>query len=214
MVIQNKEAYKVIIKEGVGEIIEKKSRFIATVKKVETEDEAFAFIDGLKKKYWDASHNCSAMVIGGQVKLTRCSDDGEPSGTAGRPILEVLLGENLCDVAVVVTRYFGGTLLGTGGLIRAYTQATKEGLLNCTIGCMRPGVQIKLVTDYNNIGKILYFLGEKNIVPENSEYTDSVCLYLLFPLEWKEEIIKELTEITAGKIDVEILQEINYVDKK
>ena len=208
------EDCKVVYEGGQQEIIEKKSRFIATVIPIESENDALTTIEQLRKKYWNATHNCFAYVLGKNQELQRFSDDGEPSGTAGRPILEVLLGENLCDVAVVVTRYFGGTLLGTGGLIRAYTQATKEGLLNCTIGCMRPGVQIKLVTDYNNIGKILYFLGEKNIVPENSEYTDSVCLYLLFPLEWKEEIIKELTEITAGKIDVEILQEINYVDKK
>ncbi|HKM34749.1 MAG TPA: YigZ family protein [Lachnospiraceae bacterium] len=209
-----KDAYRVIIEEGEGEIVEKKSRFLATVKKVETEEEAVAFVDSMKKKYWDASHNCSAMVLGGQVKLTRFSDDGEPSGTAGRPMLEVLLGENISNVAVVVTRYFGGTLLGTGGLVRAYTQATKEGLAACRIGCMRPGVRMKLVTDYNNIGKILYLLGERNLVPENSEYTDIVCLYLLVPVEWKEELMKEFTEVTAGKVDVEILQEAYYIDKE
>ena len=123
------EDYKILLEGGEGEIVEKKSRFIATLRPVNSEEEAVSFIEEMKKKYWDARHNCSAFVIGPKAELTRCSDDGEPSGTAGRPMLEVLLGEEVRNVAVVVTRYFGGTLLGTGGLVRAYTQAVKEGLL-------------------------------------------------------------------------------------
>ena len=132
--------YRVVLEGGQGEIVEKKSRFIATVRRVETEQEAAAFIEEIKKKYWDARHNCSAFVIGGRGELTRCSDDGEPSGTAGRPMLEVLLAEEIRNVAVVVTRYFGGTLLGTGGLVRAYTQAVKAGLDNCIVGVMTQGL--------------------------------------------------------------------------
>ncbi len=211
---ENIAGYRIILEEGVGEIVEKKSRFLATVKRVETEEEATAFVESMKKKYWDASHNCSAMVIGEQCSLTRCSDDGEPSQTAGRPMLEVLLNENIKNVAVVVTRYFGGTLLGTGGLVRAYTQAVKAGLAACKTGRMRPGIRIRLQTDYNNIGKILYLLGEKNLVPESSEYTDTVCLYLLFPIEWKDELLKEITEVTAGKAIIEIIKEIYYIDKE
>lgn len=105
--------YKVVYQGGSGEIEEKKSRFIATVRPVESEEEAAAFIAEMKKKYWDARHNCSAFVIGRNQELTRCSDDGEPSGTAGRPMLDVLLREGIHNAAVVVTRYFGGTLLGT-----------------------------------------------------------------------------------------------------
>ena len=101
-----------------GEIVEKKSRFIATVKPVDSEEEASAFIAEMKKKYWDARHNCYAYVIGERKEFMRCSDDGEPQGTAGKPMLDVLLGEELYNIAVVVTRYFGGTLLGTGGLVR------------------------------------------------------------------------------------------------
>lgn len=97
----------------------------------------------MKKKYWDARHNCSAFVIGTKAELTRCSDDGEPSGTAGRPMLEVLLGEGVRNVAVVVTRYFGGVLLGTGGLVRAYSGAVKEGIAASKIGTMRYGVRLK-----------------------------------------------------------------------
>ena len=122
------ERYKTVYRGKEGEIIEKKSRFIATVRLVETEEEALAFIEEMKKKYWNATHNCFAYVIGERRECVRCSDDGEPSGTAGKPMLDVLLGEELYNTAVVVTRYFGGTLLGTGGLVRAYSKAVQEGL--------------------------------------------------------------------------------------
>ena len=118
---------RIVYEGGEAEIIEKKSRFIAHVKKTDTVEEAEAFIAECKKKYWDARHNCSAFVIGQDGQNMRSSDDGEPSQTAGKPMLEVLLGEGVCNVTVVVTRYFGGTLLGTGGLVRAYQKATKEG---------------------------------------------------------------------------------------
>ncbi|MED9905086.1 MAG: YigZ family protein [Lachnospiraceae bacterium] len=209
-----KEPYRVIIEDGEGEITEKKSRFIATVKRVESEEEAVSFIEAMKKKYWDASHNCSAFVIGKRGELMRSSDDGEPSGTAGRPMLEVLLGEGIRNAAVVVTRYFGGTLLGTGGLVRAYTQAVKAGLSGCEIGMMRPGVRMAVEVDYNSIGKILYILGGRGVEPEESVYTDIVRLVLLFPAEWKDELYREFTEVTAGKAVIEILDEIYYVDKE
>ena len=138
------EQYQTVYEGGTGEIVEKKSRFIATVRPVETEEEALAFIEEMKKKYWDARHNCFAYVLGERQEIMRCSDDGEPSGTAGRPMLEVLLAEEIRNVAVVVTRYFGGTLLGTGGLVRAYSQAVKAGLENCVTGVMRQGVEILL----------------------------------------------------------------------
>lgn len=206
-------AYRVITEGGEGEIVEKKSRFLATVKRVGSEEEAVSFIDAMKKKYWDASHNCSAFVIGEKGELTRCSDDGEPSGTAGRPMLEVLLGENIRNAAVVVTRYFGGTLLGTGGLVRAYTQAVKEGLAHCKTGTMRAGVRMRVETDYNNIGRILYLLGARSIEPEESSYTDIVRLQLLIPAEMKESLSAEFTEATSGKAKIEILEEVSYIDK-
>ena len=124
--------YRVVYEGGEGEIVEKKSRFIATVRPVETEEEAVAFINEMKKKYWDARHNCSAFVIGSRQEVTRCSDDGEPAQTAGRPMLDVLLREGITNVAVVVTRYFGGVLLGTGGLVRAYQSATQAHLTDST----------------------------------------------------------------------------------
>lgn len=210
---EQKEPYRVIVEEGTGEITEKKSRFIATVKRVGSEEEAVAFVEAMKKKYWDASHNCSAMVIGERGELTRCSDDGEPSGTAGRPMLEVLLAEKLRNAAVVVTRYFGGTLLGTGGLVRAYTQAVKAGLSGCKLGTMRAGVRLEVLTDYNGIGKILYIMGTKGIEPEDSLYTDTVQLVLLVPAEDKEALCKEFTEATAGKAKITVKEELFFVDK-
>lgn len=123
--------YVLLIKGAEAELVEKKSRFIATVRPVASEEEAAAFIEEMKKKYYDARHNCSAFVIGDRGQLTRSSDDGEPSGTAGRPMLEVLLGSGIRNIAAVVTRYFGGTLLGTGGLVRAYSGVLKEALAKC-----------------------------------------------------------------------------------
>ena len=114
------ERCKILLKGGEGEIVEKKSRFIALTQPVKTEEEALAFIETVKKKYWDARHHCFAYCIGDQNQLQRCSDDGEPSQTAGRPMLEVILGVGVHNLCLVVTRYFGGTLLGTGGLFRAY----------------------------------------------------------------------------------------------
>ena len=127
------EEYKTIYKGGIGEITEKKSRFIATIRPAKTEEEALAFLEEMKKKYWDARHNCSAYVLGERQELLRCSDDGEPSQTAGKPMMDVLTGAGLTNVAAVVTRYFGGTLLGTGGLVRAYSAAVQEGLKNSRI---------------------------------------------------------------------------------
>lgn len=207
------DSYRVLLEGGEGEYVEKKSRFIATVRRCESEEEATAFIEEMKKKYWDARHNCSAFVLGSRGELTRCSDDGEPSGTAGRPMLEVLTGEGIRNIAVVVTRYFGGVLLGTGGLVRAYTQAVKEGLKNCTLGRMRYGHEIRVTTDYNGIGKILYLLGNAGIEPASSEYTDRVMLRLIVPAENAEKLQKDMVEATGGRVELEKLRELYFVDK-
>ena len=206
-------AYRVLLEGGQSEIVEKKSRFIATVRCVETEGEAAAFIEEMKKKYWDARHNCSAFVIGARGELTRCSDDGEPSGTAGRPMLEVLLGEGVRNAAVVVTRYFGGTLLGTGGLVRAYTQAVKAGLAASQIGTMCYGCEVSLSTDYNGVGKILYILGQQGIEPCESEYGVEVVLKLRIREDIAERLEKALIEATGGKIRWEKLNSLYFIDK-
>ncbi|MCM1190162.1 MAG: YigZ family protein [bacterium] len=206
-------SYLVLLEGGQGEYEEKKSRFIATVRGCKTEEEAAAFIEETRKRYWDARHNCSAFVLGGRGELTRCSDDGEPAGTAGRPMLEVLLREEIRDVAVVVTRYFGGVLLGTGGLVRAYTRAVQEGLKNCVVGRMRYGVQLRVATDYGGIGKLLYLLGNAGIEPYASEYTDQVTFCVTVPVSEAEGLQKEMTEATGGRIKVEKIKEFYFVDK-
>ena len=188
------DSYKAVYQGGEGEIVEKKSRFIATVHPIESEEEALEFIAGLKKKYWNATHNCWAFVAGERQELQRCSDDGEPQGTAGRPMLEVLLGEGIHNAAVVVTRYFGGTLLGTGGLVRAYSKAVQAGLKASVIIEKQQGFLLKLETDYNGIGKIQYILGQRGIVITDSEYTET-----LVPQELLDGIREEITEGTNGK---------------
>ena len=204
---------KVLIEGGQGEIMEKKSRFIADVRKAESEEEATAFIEEIKKKYWDARHHCSAFVIGPKGQLTRCSDDGEPSGTAGRPMLEVLLGEGICDIAVVVTRYFGGVLLGTGGLVRAYSAAVKEGLKNCVTGYRRLGTEIEVQTDYTGLGKLQYLLASRQISPIGEEYGADVKLRLLIPAEEAEDLRAELTDALNGRIGWEKLEERYYIEQ-
>ena len=209
----NFQPYRCVLTGGTAEITEKKSRFIATVRRTESEEEAVSFIEEMKKKYWDASHNCSAFVIGRRGQLTRCSDDGEPSGTAGRPMLEVLLGEGICDAAVVVTRYFGGTLLGTGGLVRAYGAAVKAGLEASRTATMRYGSRIRIGTDYSDIGRIQYLLAQKGYPQENAEYTDRVVLETVVPAPEEERLIKELTEATGARAELEVVDRYYFVDK-
>ncbi len=203
-------AYRVVYRGGEGEIVEKKSRFIATVKPVESEEEAVNFINEMKKKYWDARHNCSAFVIGANQELTRCSDDGEPAQTAGRPMLDVLLKEGVTNVAVVVTRYFGGVLLGTGGLVRAYQKSVQEGLANSQIIEKRNGFLLYIGTDYNGIGKLQYLFAQKEISIMESEYGVDVKMTVLVPFERKEEIEKAVIEHTNGAAHLEWGDEVIY----
>lgn len=204
------ETYKTVLEGGTGEIIEKKSRFIATVRPVKTEEEALAFLEEMKKKYWDARHNCFVYSVGLNREYTRCSDDGEPSGTAGRPMLDVILGEDIYNVAVVVTRYFGGVLLGTGGLVRAYSKAVQEGLAASRIIEKRRGISLKVTTDYTGIGKIQYIAGERSIPILNSEYTDKVVLELLIPSDEADAVQKAITEGTNGRARMEKDRELYF----
>lgn len=194
---------KIVYEGGEGEIVEKKSRFITTVKPVHSEEEALAFIAELKKKYWNATHNCWAYVIGERQELQRCSDDGEPQGTAGKPMLDVLLGEEVHDTAVVVTRYFGGTLLGTGGLVRAYSKAVQEGLRQSVVIEKQSGSLLTIETDYNGIGKLQYLLGQRGIQIVDSEYTDVVKTQALVRENAVAELRDAVTEATNGKAKFE-----------
>ncbi len=192
--------YQTIYQGGAGEIIEKKSRFIATVRPVATEEEALAFIEEMKKKYWNAAHNCSAYVIGDRQEVQRCSDDGEPGQTAGKPMLDVLLGEGIHNAAVVVTRYFGGTLLGTGGLVRAYSSAVKAGLASSVIITKIPGFKLGILTDYPGLGKIQYIIREQKLAVLDTVYTDQVEIRALVPQGQMEDVKAELVEKTSGKV--------------
>ena len=204
------EQYRTVYEGGEGEITEKKSRFTATVHPVESEEEALAFLEEMKKKYWDARHNCYVYSIGMNREFTRCSDDGEPSGTAGRPMLDVILGEDIYNVAVVVTRYFGGVLLGTGGLVRAYSKAVQEGLAASKVILKQKGIALKITTDYTGLGKIQYIAGERNIPVLDSEYTDKVVMKLLVPVQDVGSVRKAITEGTNGRAGIEKDQELYY----
>lgn len=204
------EQYKTVYEGGTGEVVEKKSRFIATVRPVETEEEALAFIEEMRKKYWDARHNCSAYVLGERQEVMRCSDDGEPSQTAGKPMMDVLTGAGLTNTAVVVTRYFGGTLLGTGGLVRAYSAAVQEGLKNSRIITKCRGIMLEIGTDYNGIGKLQYLFGQRQIPMMDTEYTDKVKFTVLVPVSRVQEIRKAVTEATSAQASIREKKSLYY----
>ncbi len=195
-------SYKVLYRGGEGCLMEKKSKFIATTCPVQSEEEALQFIEAMRKKYWDARHNCFAYVIGERGELQRFSDDGEPQGTAGKPMLDVLLGEGIRNIAVVATRYFGGTLLGTGGLVRAYSGAVREGLASSLIITRIPGVKLHIRTDYTGLGKIQYILGEMGIRILESAYTDEVEIWTVAASDVVKKVIDEITEGTSGRAHI------------
>lgn len=196
------QGIKILYEGGVGELEEKKSRFIATTLPIASQEEALEFIEKTKKQYWDARHNCYAYVLGDHHEIQRFSDDGEPGGTAGKPMLDVLLGENIHNMAVVVTRYFGGTLLGTGGLVRAYSGAVKEGLTHSVVIEKRQGRQLLLQTNYSDLGKIQYLLLGNSIPILSEDYGVDVCFEVLIPLEMEKQITELLIDGTNGRITI------------
>ena len=193
------ESYQTVYRGGMGEIIEKKSRFIAEVYPIESEEQAAQILEETRKKYWDARHHCWAYVLGRNPAAERMSDDGEPAGTAGKPILEVIRGRKLTDVLVIVTRYFGGTLLGTGGLVRAYSKSVQAGLAASTVLEKKKGFLLAMETDYSGIGKIQYLLGQRGLLITDSQYTDKVTVETLVPQEELVSVKEEITEGTNGK---------------
>ena len=201
---QQVESYQTVYRGGMGEIIEKKSRFIAEVYPIESEAQEAQILEETRKKYWDARHNCYAYCIGKKQELKRCSDDGEPSQTAGKPMLDVLTGAGLCDTVVVVTRYFGGTLLGTGGLVRAYTAAAKAGVEASEVIEKIPAVQFLVKVTYNQIGTLLYLLGQRGYSQLDSEYAEDVSVRFLVPLTERASMEKQLLESFQGSAKTEI----------
>ncbi len=194
------------------EFIEKRSKFIGYIKPVSTEKDALNFINEIKAKHKDATHNVYAYIIKDE-NVIRYNDDGEPQGTAGIPVLQVLQKNDVTDVAVVVTRYFGGVLLGGGGLVRAYGHTAKIALDKAQKIKMCVGVRLKVYTDYNTIGKILHEFSKRNLEIEDSNYAENITLTLCIPIDDVEEFTKLITEISFGKNTVEKVEEIFFAVK-
>lgn len=208
------ERYVTIRGKGQAEIVEKKSRFIANVFPVKTEEEAQNYIEAIKKQYWDARHNCYAYQLNGKNPLQRYSDDGEPGGTAGMPILDVLRGRDIRDTLVVVTRYFGGTLLGTGGLVRAYGLSAKEGIKSAGLVEKVPNIRQHFTVDYTLSGKVEYEVINNRHILENVVYTDKVEFIVLSQVELAEGLQKSIINITGNKVDVVIEKDLVYGDNE
>jgi len=195
--------YKTVKGFGESELIIQKSRFITYVNRAETEQEAQSFIDDIKNQHKSANHNCSAYMIGEHDNIQKANDDGEPSGTAGFPILEVLKKQGLKDTVVVVTRYFGGIKLGGGGLIRAYGKATTEGISEAQVVERKLHYIMKVSIDYTWLGKVENEIRSSEYPLDRIEYADLVELYIFTPAN-KEEIFKAwITEITNGQAVIE-----------
>lgn len=184
-----------------------KSKFLAHVKHVEDEIEARDFVLMIRKKYFDATHNCSAWILGELGDKQKSNDDGEPGGTAGNPILETIKKNDLTDCAIVVTRYFGGIKLGAGGLIRAYSHSAALGLANSKIVCMTTFKRLSLTIEYNFLATVENYLRNKKISVINTDYADVVTLELLILPAQVENFLIELNELTAANFLCEELEE-------
>ena len=203
-------SYRTVFNGGQAEIEEKKSRFIASVRPVDSETEALNFLASTRKKYWDARHHCYAFRIGTEHVLERCSDDGEPGGTAGKPMLEVLSGKDLYNVVAVVIRYFGGTLLGTGGLVRAYTKSVQAGIAAAVLVEKRLGYVTQLTCDYSFYGKIQFIAATENVHVMDTAFTDAVTVQMVVPLSKMGIFRKKLIEASCGSIQLEEGQKKYY----
>ena len=202
--------YKTIAKDVIfeAEYEINKSRFIAHVKQVEEEEEAKNFLQQLKKKYYDATHNCSAWVLGVDGSKQKSNDDGEPGGTAGNPILETIKKNDLVNTMVVVTRYFGGIKLGAGGLIRAYSHTASLGLSASKIVTMTPLQRVSITVNYNLLATVENWIRNKNLNVENTDYAENVTLNLLILPEDGNIRLKELTDLTAANFKYNLGDEI------
>jgi len=202
----DERCYKTIEAFAQAQFTEKRSIFIGALMPAKTEQEALDFIAKIKSENREATHNVYAYIIR-EGNLRRFSDDGEPSGTAGRPVLEVLEKEGLTNVAAVVTRYFGGTLLGAGGLVRAYTRAVKDAVDASAILVMRPAAVIELHTDYTLYGKLLYILPNYSASVEKSEFGSDIFLQIVLPKTQLEAFGKELGELSSGAVSPTLIAE-------
>lgn len=192
---------KKLVESEEGIYIEKKSKFICHLFTVTSADEVTEIIKAEKKKYYDAKHHCYAYVMGDDGSDIKCSDDGEPSGTAGRPMLDILKKEGLTDILCVVTRYFGGTLLGTGGLVRAYSAALKDAIDKSTFKNETEAVIVKYKYGYNFDARISSYLRDKDIKVLDSEYSDAVEITIVLEKETYSAVDADLVNITNGSVE-------------
>ncbi|MCL1632662.1 YigZ family protein [Sporolactobacillus sp. CPB3-1] len=190
----------------------KKSRFISSVYPVESETEAVQWIESVRKEHWKANHNCFAYIIGKKQEIQKASDDGEPSGTAGAPMLEVLKQRSICNVLVIITRYFGGTKLGTGGLIRAYAHSTSAGLNKAGIIRQVPSEQWTVTVDYHQSGMLENKLRESPYTVKSIGYSDKVTFDLLTDQKDHSAFIEFMTNLTNGQAEIEKKREL-YVQE-
>lgn len=195
--------YNTIMEEAEGEITEKKSRFICNIYHIENENEISTYIEALRKKHYQAKHVCYAAILSDGGEILKYSDDGEPSGTAGKPMLEILKGKKLTYTLACVTRYFGGVLLGTGGLVRAYSDALNAALDNSKIETCRLCRKVVCLVDYQTVGKIKYKLENYEAEVVNEEYSDKVKVTISIPDEKTDAFLAFVTEISAGKAEIE-----------
>ena len=195
--------YRTVKGYGESEIIIQKSRFITYINRAESEEQAQAFIDDIKSRHKNANHNCSAYMIGEHDNIQKANDDGEPSGTAGVPMLEVLKKQGLKDTVVVVTRYFGGIKLGGGGLIRAYGKATTEGIQAAQVVERKLHYLMKVTVDYTWLGKVENEVRGSDYPLDRIEYAESVEIYIFTPANKKDIFRDWITEITNGQADIQ-----------
>lgn len=193
------QSYLTVVGEGTHEIVIEKSRFICHLSRVSTEEEAQNFINHIKKQHWNATHNCSAYVIGENDQIQKANDDGEPSGTAGVPMLEVLKKRNLKDTCAVVTRYFGGIKLGAGGLIRAYGKSVSEGLNHVGVVERKLMRVMHTTVNYTWLGKLENELRESPYQIKDIHYADDVEFETYVKESEKQAFTKWITELTNGK---------------
>lgn len=197
-----KTEYKTVLKAASAELVEKRSRFVATVKPVRTEEEALETLENIKKEFWDARHNVYAYVIE-ENNIQRYSDDGEPAGTAGLPVLEMIKKEGLSNLIVVVTRYFGGILLGTGGLVRAYSQSAKMGIEEAEPVKMVLCRDVKVFCDYSLLGKVQSEILGRNFKILETEYGEGVTVNCFVPETDVTSFCEDLIDKTNGRIKIE-----------
>jgi len=200
----------IILESGTGEVVEKKSRFIASLVPVSTEEEAEDYIAMTRKKYYDARHNCYAYIIGNNAEKKKCSDDGEPSGTAGRPMLEVLEKNNLTNALIIVTRYFGGTLLGTGGLLRAYQGAAIEAVKNAVVSAKVAGRTFTIDCPYTMLGRFERYIENNNVYFLDREYGENILLKLICEEADYDRVCADITEMSEGRLSPDNVESVFF----